>query len=132
MSATQDELAKIDGIGDVMSKDIYEWVHSWYGATILQSLISNRWHWTVETPVDTGDKALSGLTVCFTGKSERFSGDDVETFLEENGAKCTHSVSKKMDYLIIGEKPGGSKVAKAQELGVEIIEEDLFYQRFKI
>lgn len=132
MRATQDELAEIDGIGEVMSKDIYEWTHGWYGATLLQSLITGRWHCCVETPTDTGDKALSGLTVCFTGKSERFSGDEVENFLEINGAKCTHSVSKKMDYLIIGEKPGGSKVAKAQELGVEIIEEDLFYKKYNL
>ena len=132
MSATREELAAIDGIGDVMSKDIYEWTHGWYGATLLQSLITGRWHCSIETPTNTGDKALSGLTVCFTGKSERFSGDEVENFLEINGAKCTHSVSKKMDYLIIGEKPGGSKVAKAQELGVEIIEEDLFYKKFNL
>lgn len=132
MRATREELAAIDGIGDVMSKDIYEWTHGWYGATLLQSLITGRWHCSVETPTDTGDKALSELTVCFTGKSERFSGDEVENFLEINGAKCTHSVSKKVDYLIIGEKPGGSKVTKAQELGVEIIEEDLFYKKFNL
>lgn len=132
MRATQDELAEIDGIGEVMSKDIYEWTHGWYGATLLQSLITGRWHCCVETPTDTGDKALSGLTVCFTGKSERFSGDDVEKFLEENGAKCTHSVSKKMDYLIIGEKPGGSKVSKAQEMGIKIITENDFYRKFEL
>lgn len=132
MRATQDELAEIDGIGEVMSKDIYEWTHGWYGATLLQSLISGRWHCCVETPTDTGDKALSGLTVCFTGKSERFTGDGIEDFLEVNGAKCTHSVSKKMDYLITGEKPGGSKVAKAQELGVEIITESDFYEKYNL
>lgn len=132
MRATQDELAEIDGIGEVMSKDIYEWTHGLMGATILQVLISNRWHCCVETPTDTGNKALSGLTVCFTGKSERFTGDDIEDFLEINGAKCTHSVSKKMNYLITGEKPGGSKVAKAQELGVEIITESDFYKKFNL
>lgn len=132
MAATQDELAEIEGVGEIMSKDIYEWTHGLMGATILQVLISNRWHCGVEKPKETGDNVLHGLTVCFTGKSERFSGDEIENFLEQKGAKCTHSVSKKMDYLIIGEKPGGSKVTKAQELGVEIIEEDLFYKKFSL
>lgn len=132
MAATQDELAEIEGVGEIMSKDIYEWTHGYMGATILQVLISNRWHCDAEKPKETGDNVLHGLTVCFTGKSSRFSGDDVETFLEENGAKCTHSVSKKMDYLITGDKPGGSKVAKAQELGVEIIEENDFYNKYEL
>lgn len=76
--------------------------------------------------------ALDGLTVVFSGKSYRFSGDEIESFLEKNGAKTSHSVSKKTNYLIVGENPGGSKVSKAKDLGVEIIEEKAFYEKYSL
>ena len=60
----------------------------------------------IEVKKETGEQPLFGLTLCFTGKPNRFQGDAIEDFLESNGAKCTHSVSKSMDYLITGEKPG--------------------------
>ena len=75
---------------------------------------------------------LNGLTVCFTGSSNKFKGDEVEKFLEGNGAKCVHSVSKKLNYLITGEKPGSSKVKKAEEIGVTIITETDFYNKFNL
>jgi DNA ligase (NAD+) len=75
---------------------------------------------------------LNGLTVCFTGSSNKFKGDDVEKFLEKNGAKCVHGVSKKLNYLITGDKPGSSKIKKAEELGVEIINENDFYNKFNL
>jgi len=133
-NATVEELAAIDGIGTVMSADIYKWMNSMWGATVVEALKTAYWQveYKGKPSVATTDMPLHGLTVCFTGKSERFSGDDVEAFLEENGAKCTHSVSRKLDYLIVGDKPGGSKITKAQEFGVELIEEDLFYQKFEL
>lgn len=79
-----------------------------------------------------GPKSLAGLTVVFTGKSKRFPGDDVEEYLESFGAKTSHSVSSKTSYLITGEKPGGSKVAKANSLGINVITEDDFFAKYHL
>jgi DNA ligase (NAD+) len=97
---------------------------------VRSGLYFNKEHEHRFVTLDGSENKLDGLVVCFTGSSSRFSGDKVEEFLENNGAKCTHSVSKKMNYLITGSKPGGSKVKKAEELGVEIITEEEFYKKY--
>ena len=75
---------------------------------------------------------LSGLNIVFSGKSGHWNGDDVEVVLSSYGAKCGHSVSKKTDYLVVGENPGPSKVSKAQSMGVVIIKEDDFIAKMNI
>ena len=133
--ASENFLKGFDGVGDIMAHDIYEW---WQNDTnyMMVVALSNEGVQTSPKEVENsgvlreGSSVLEGLTVCFTGSSSRFSGDDVEAFLESHGAKCTHSVSKKMNYLITGTKPGSSKVAKAEQLGVEIIDESSFYEKF--
>lgn len=77
----------------------------------------------------TGDGALGGMTVVFTGKSKYFIGEDMENFLQKNGAKTSHSVSKNVDLLVIGEKPSAGKLAKAGELGITILHEEDLYSR---
>ena len=133
-NATVIELLSIDGIGAVMAKDIYDWFHSGFGAYSVDFMKNNGFNTAVEESEEKegASKPLTGLTVCFTGKPNRFQGDAIEDFLESNGAKCTHSVSKSMDYLITGEKPGSSKVQKAKDYGVEIIGENEFYEKFGI
>ena len=129
-----DELSNIDGIGDVIATDIYDWLHDTVNMDLVEKLFQYGWQCEGETkgPDEIEFKPLEDMVVCFTGKSNRFSGDDVEKHLEHYGAKCTHSVSKTMNYLITGDKPGGSKVKKAEELGVEIITEDEFYKKYDI
>ena len=132
-NATVIELLSIDGIGAVMVKDIYDWFHSDFGQYSVKFLKENGFNISVEESIDEIPyRPLDDLKICFTGKSERFSGDEVEDFLESLGAKCGHSVSGALNYLIIGLKPGGSKVKKAEDLGVEIISEKEFYEKFGI
>ncbi|MBI3739784.1 MAG: NAD-dependent DNA ligase LigA, partial [Chloroflexi bacterium] len=66
---------------------------------------------------------LSGLTFVVTGTLPTFSRDDAKEFIESNGGKVTDSVSKKTDYLVLGENPG-SKFEKAKSLGVKIVDEN--------
>ena len=130
-SATGEELKAVNGIGEIMANDIYNWFHSDFGRYSVERMKAYGLNTEAEMAVEeSGSRFLEGLTVCFTGKSSRFSGDDVEAFLESAGAKCTHSVSKSLDYLITGEKPGGSKVQKAEAYGVKIISEKDFYEKF--
>ena len=72
---------------------------------------------------------LGGMHIVFTGKSEYFIGDDMEDFLRKNGAKTSHTVSKNTDLLVIGTKPSQNKINKANELGIDIMEEWQLYFR---
>lgn len=80
----------------------------------------------------TENRKLNGLTVCFTGKSSHFNGDAIEEFFEKNGAKCVHAISKNVDYLITGDKPGGAKIKKANEIGISVLAEDDFFEKFEL
>lgn len=128
--ATVEELMTLDGIAETSATAIYNWI--WENAHLLSNIDNQGWNWKNEgcdeVPVN---KVLEGLNVVFSGLSNRFKGDGVEEYLESFGAKCGHSVSKKTNYLIIGDKPGQSKVNKANELGVIIISEDDFFDKFK-
>lgn len=74
-----------------------------------------------QQPVQAIDSIFSGKTVVLTGTLSTMTRDEAKKLLEQAGAKVTGSVTKKTDFLIAGEK-AGSKLAKAQELGIEIIE----------
>lgn len=132
-SVGEEELAQMDGIGEIMAADIHSWFENYINRNILAALEYRG----VKTQSETKEEVveggkLEGMTVCFTGSSYRFKGDEVEAFLEKNGAKCVHSVSKKLTYLITGDKPGSSKVNKAAELGVETIGEEEFYNKYNL
>ena len=75
--------------------------------------------------IDTKASIFSNKTVVITGTLTAMSRNDAQTILEGLGAKCTNSVSKSTDFLIFGEK-AGSKLEKAQVLGVKLMSEDEF------
>ena len=76
--------------------------------------------------------ALEGKTVIFTGVSYRFKRDEIKDFLVRHGAKYVGSVSGKVDFVITGDNPGQNKVDKAVALGVPIIPEREFYQKYNL
>ena len=125
---TVEDLVTIEGVAEITALSIYNWLQE--NKEVLASIKLHGWATSMQKQEVEEQQVLEGLNVCFTGSSNRFKGDAVEDFLTSKGAKCGHSVSKKTNYLIVGEKPGGSKVTKAQELGVEIIEENKFYEKY--
>lgn len=131
---TKNELMEIEGIAETTADGIYNWINYEGGHNLLYLIDEYGWNYDIWEQVDnnTNTLPLEGLTVCFTGKSNKFSGDEIENFLESKGAKCTHSVSKTMSYLITGEKPGGSKVAKAESYNIPIISESDFFEKFNL
>lgn len=123
MEAETHEFEDIDDVGGITA----EYVCSWFGSPQSQHLISR----LVEAGLGTksletiSDTRFSGMTFVLTGALEKFTRDQAAEIIENMGGKVSGSVSKKTSYVLAGEK-AGSKLDKAQSLGVEIINEDMF------
>ena len=136
MNASEEELKDIDGIGDVLAANIRRFMTK-DGQYWLDKMTEIGLQLTAtgadEQPSTNGiGPVLEGLKIVFSGASKYFPGDSAEDFLESFGAKCGHSVSKKTNYLVIGESPGPKKLQTAKELGIEILHEDEFYKKFSL
>ena len=122
--ATAQELADIDGVGQIIAESIVEW----FGVKWHQEIIS-QWEKAgvcmVVQQTEQLPQTLAGLTFVVTGGLESFSRDGISETIAAHGGKASSSVSKKTDYVLVGSDPG-SKLAKAQELGVPIIDEARF------
>ncbi len=115
------ELADIDGVGDVIAQSVIEWFEiDWHQNIIKQ------WSATGVAMVNAKGadlpQTLAGLTIVVTGGLVGFTRDSIAESITSHGGKPSSSVSKKTDYVLVGTDPG-SKLAKAQELGVTIIDE---------
>ena len=124
--ASADQLADIDGVGLTIAQSIVEWfavdwhreiIRKWSaaGVTVVQQEIA-------QLP-----QTLAGLTFVVTGGLESFTRDGISETITAHGGKAASSVSKKTDYVLVGTDPG-SKLAKAQEIGVPVIDEARFKQ----
>lgn len=119
--ASQEELEQIEDIGETTAVCIREFFEQPENQKILASLAQSgvNMEKSVQEPVS---DSLKGLTVVVTGTLETLGRKEVTELIEQNGGKCTSSVSKKTDLLVAG-AAAGSKLKKAQELGVRIISE---------
>ena len=133
MHARLEDFTAIDGIGAVLASNIQKWMEA-HGQEWLDGLTEHGMATEFVSGVGAAqsEQILEGLNLVFTGKSAHWEGDQVEAVFSSYGAKCGHGVSKKTTYLITGDKPGGSKVAKAKQLGIEIISEEDFIAKYGI
>lgn len=131
IDCTYNSLISLDGIGEVMANDICWWFSSPQNIEMCNRLKEYGLKMSIENDNSTVKTEERGIKVCFTGKSSKFKGDEVEEYLKSNGFTIA-GVSKSLNYLIIGEKPGSSKVKKAEESGVEIISENEFYKKYNL
>jgi len=115
-----ERLTSIEGVGPVVVEALGDFFHEDHNKAVWDDLLSE-----VDPPefvVETKDSAVSGKTVVFTGKLETMSRDEAKAQAERLGAKAAGSVSPKTDLVVAG--PGaGSKLKKAAELGIEVIDE---------
>lgn len=122
--ASIEELSAVDGVGGVIAESIHEWFsEKWHQAIVAKWEKAGVVMHGVATP--TKPQTLAGLTLVVTGSLEKFTRDGVTEAITERGGKAASSVSKKTDYVVVGDSPG-SKAAKAEELGVPIIDEAAF------
>jgi DNA ligase (NAD+) len=122
--ASAEELAHVDGVGQIIADSIVEWFSVDWHRMIIKK-------WTaagvrmINEPTESLPQTLAGLTFVVTGGLESFSRDGISETITSHGGKAASSVSKKTDYVLVGSDPG-SKLAKAQELGVPVIDEARF------
>jgi len=122
--ASAAELADVDGVGQIIADSIVEWFSiDWHKAIIT------KWEAAgvrmVNEPLAVLPQTLAGLTFVVTGGLESFTRDGISETITAHGGKAASSVSKKTDYVLVGSDPG-SKLGKAQELGVPVIDEAKF------
>jgi DNA ligase (NAD+) len=124
--ATVTELSEIDGLGETIAQSIVEWfgidwhrqiIAKWQDAgVVMQAQVA------ADLP-----QTLANLTFVVTGGLETFTRDSIAETITAHGGKAAAAVSKKTDYVLVGTDPG-SKLAKAQELGVKVIDEARFLE----
>ena len=121
------DLNNIDGIGEVMARAIVEFFNEPRNIGVIEKLLDEVTPEDAEIPSVSASSPVSGKTIVFTGSLERMTRDEAKAMAERLGAKTAGSVSKKTDLLVAG--PGaGSKLTKAEELGVEVITEDQWFE----
>ncbi|WP_024799506.1 NAD-dependent DNA ligase LigA [Nocardia sp. BMG51109] len=123
-SATGEELAAVDGVGPTIAAAVKEWFTvDWHRAIV------EKWSAAGVRMADERDESiertLEGLSIVVTGSLREFSRDEAKEAILVRGGKAAGSVSKKTAYVVTGDAPG-SKAAKAEELGVPILDEDGF------
>ena len=124
--ASLEQLAAVDGVGEIIAQSVIEWFDiDWHQAIIRKW--SEAGVAMVETFVNTNPQTLAGLTLVVTGSLESFTRDGVDEAITLHGGKSSGSVSKKTNYVVVGDSPG-SKAAKAEELGVRVLNEAQFKQ----
>lgn len=123
-NATIDELVAINDIGDIMATFIYDYFRSELGNSIVDSLLSVGIEINYTNNVNINENFV-GKNVVLTGTLEKFTRDEAKALLESFGANVVSSVSKKTDLVIAGVS-AGSKLTKAQELGLKVITEEEF------
>nr|WP_256435260.1 NAD-dependent DNA ligase LigA [Croceicoccus sp. YJ47] len=119
------EIASIDGVGPVVVEALGDFFHEDHNRAVFEDLLSELS--PPEYIVETRDSPVSGKTIVFTGKLETMSRDEAKAQAERLGAKASGSVSAKTDLIVAG--PGaGSKLKKAADLGIEVIDEATWAQ----
>ena len=121
-TATLEELNAVHGIGEVVARSVYEWLQNPAHQHLLDKLIHNGIR--VLKPVRQ-EQTLAGKSLVVTGTLKKYSREEAEQLIRAHGGRASGSVSKATDYLIAGEN-AGSKLEKAQKLGVPILAESEF------
>ena len=120
--ADPEEVASIESLGGVIAKSLQTYFATEGSEILLRELKEAGVNLDYKEQTVVADAALSGLTVVLTGKLERLKRSEAKSKLESLGAKVTGSVSKKTDLVVAG-ADAGSKLQKAQELGIEVRDE---------
>ena len=121
MALSEEELMKVNDIGEVSAKSIYDYLHDSVNIDIISRLKAAGVNMVEEEKEGATDK-FAGLTFVITGTLPTMGRKECQELIELNGGKCAGSVSKKTNYVVAGEA-AGSKLDKANALGVPVLDE---------
>jgi DNA ligase (NAD+) len=126
MTATEEEIAEVDGIGPVIARGVAEWAADPVNSDLVAKL--GRAGVRLEDEVEEGVSVdlLAGATFVVSGTIEGFTREEAQAAIEQRGGKATNSVSSKTTALIVGESPGAAKTRKAEQLGIPILDGNQF------
>ncbi|WP_443110980.1 helix-hairpin-helix domain-containing protein [Arthrobacter sp. CAL618] len=123
-AASEEELANVDGVGPTIAAALTEWFAEDWHREIIDSWAAAGVR--MEDDVDTSmPRTLEGMTVVVTGSLERYSRDEAKEAIIQRGGKASGSVSKNTHYVVAGEN-AGTKLDKAEALGLTVLDEDGF------
>ncbi len=123
MSASEEQLLEVADVGPVVATSIHTFFNQPHNREVVEQLRACGVTWEEGEPAAVAPKPLSGKTFVITGTLPTLSRDEAKDKLEAAGAKVAGSVSKKTDYVVAGAE-AGSKLVKAQELGIAVIDEE--------
>jgi DNA ligase (NAD+) len=127
-NAPEETITAVDGVGPIIARSIASWFEIDRNRRLVERLREAGVNLTGDPSsavVETVDDSFAGMTFVLTGSLERRTRDEAAAEIAARGGKVTGSVSKKTSYVVVGESPG-SKLAKAEQLGVATLDEDAF------
>lgn len=123
MAASKEQLIEVPDVGEIVAAHIFNFFHEEHNLAVVNDLREVGIHWPdLEKVADDVELPFEGKTVVLTGSLSQLSRTEAKEALQKLGAKVTGSVSKKTDLVVAGEA-AGSKLTKAQELGIEVWDE---------
>ncbi|HUT78501.1 MAG TPA: NAD-dependent DNA ligase LigA [Polyangia bacterium] len=123
--ANVERLSGINEIGPVIAESVYDFLAGKCGSGSIADLKALGVKMESAVPAAAGPRALAGKTLVVTGTLRRYTRDEINELITRHGGRAASSVTKKTDYVVAGEK-AGSKLAKARQLGVQVLSEDEF------
>ncbi len=122
-SASVESLQEVSDVGEVVAKHVFYFFKEAHNLAVIDSLLENGVNWPEIEKKSEDEQPLVGLTYVITGTLSQMTRSDAKAALQNLGAKVSGSVSAKTHALVAGEK-AGSKLTKAQDLGIEVLSED--------
>jgi len=123
--ASEEELSNVHEIGPIIAQSVYQFLHDEYGRRTLADLARVGVKMQSARPAAQTARMLEGKTLVVTGTLTKYTRDEIHELIAQHGGHAASSVSKKTDYLVVGDN-AGSKLAKAQALGVPVLTEAQF------
>ena len=127
MTATPEQLVEVEGVGTVIAESVVRFFHDEVNLNIIERLRQHGLQMALSTDQQqiASDK-LAGKNIVISGVFERHSRDEYKAMIESNGGKNVSSISNKTSFILAGANMGPSKMQKAQQLGIEMIDENTF------
>ncbi|HAU4909132.1 TPA: NAD-dependent DNA ligase LigA, partial [Aeromonas hydrophila] len=126
-AASVEQLLEVADVGDIVAKHVYYFLRQPHNIEVLEALLAAGIHWPAIEKKEAAEQPFAGKTFVLTGTLTTLSRNDAKAALQALGAKVAGSVSAKTDVLVAGEA-AGSKLVKAQELGITVWSEEELQQ----